>query len=89
MFDFLQNGEFFFFWKSVQSYESVETASVNPVESDLELTSRIFFDNLTLTLHNVTLTSQKPCQYINKSDAEKQTVINEEFIVVSFSIKFP
>ena len=42
----------------------------NLVESDLRCTSRIYFDdvadNVTMTLHNVTLTSQKPCQHNNK-----------------------
>ena len=37
----------------------------NSVESDHECTSRIYFDNtgdsMTLSLYNVTLTSQKPC----------------------------
>ena len=37
----------------------------NSVESDHGCTSRIYFDkvgdNVTLTLYNVTLTSQKPC----------------------------
>ena len=37
-----------------------------PWESDLGCTSRINFDNVTLTLHNVTLTSQKPCQHNKK-----------------------
>ena len=39
--------------------------SVKSVESDHGCTSRIYFynadDNVTLTLFNVTLTSQKPC----------------------------
>ena len=38
------------------------TASAYSVELDLGCTSSIYFDNVTLTLHNVTLTSQKPCQ---------------------------
>ena len=42
----------------------------NLVESDLRCTSRIYFDdvadNVTMTLHNVTLTSQEPCQHNNK-----------------------
>ena len=33
----------------------------NSVESDLGCTSRIYFDNVTLMLLNLTLTSQKPC----------------------------
>ena len=38
----------------------------NSVESDLGCTSRIYFDNVALTLHNVTLTSQIRCQHNNK-----------------------
>ena len=34
---------------------------------------------MTLTLHNVTLTSQKPCQRIKSVIAAKQTVINEVY----------
>ena len=62
---------------------SIRAASANSVEfcgSDLGCTSRIYFDNLTLTLHNVTLTSQKPCQHDDKFVA-KQTVINEVYVV--------
>ena len=44
----------------------------NFVESDLRCTSRIYFDNMMLTLHNVTLTSQKPCQHNNKCDYSKK-----------------
>ena len=40
----------------------------NSVESDLGCTSRIYFDNVTLTLYSVTLTSQKPCKHNNKCD---------------------
>ena len=36
---------------------------LNSVESHLVCTSRVYFDNVTLVLHNMTLTSQKPCQY--------------------------
>ena len=38
----------------------------NSVESDLGCTSRIYFGNLTLTLHKVMLTSQKNNQHNNK-----------------------
>ena len=38
----------------------------NSVESDLGCTLRIDIDNGTLTFHNLTLTSQKPCQHNNK-----------------------
>ena len=44
----------------------------NSVESDLGRTSRIHFDNMTLMLHKVTLTSLKPCQHNNKCDRNKK-----------------
>ena len=40
------------------------------MESDLGCSSRIYYD-VTLTLHNVTLTSQKPCKHNNKCDCSK------------------
>ena len=45
----------------------------NSVESHLGCTcrSRIYLDNVTLTLHKVTLTSQKPYHYNNKCDCSK------------------
>ena len=43
----------------------------NSVESDPGCTSRLYFENVTLTLHNVTLASQKPCQHNNKCDCNK------------------
>ena len=43
----------------------------NSMESDLGCTLRIYFDNVTLSSHNVTLTSQKPCQHNNKCDCSK------------------
>ena len=46
------------------AYRPIGTASAKSVESDLGSTSRIYFDNVTLTSHNVTLTSQKPRQNI-------------------------
>ena len=48
----------------------------NSVKSDLGCTSRIYFDNVTLTLHNVTLTSQKPYQYNNKFDCSETNGYN-------------
>ena len=46
----------------------------NSVESDTGCTSRIYFDIVTLSLYNVTPTSQKPCKYNNKLDcSEKNT----------------
>ena len=50
---------------------SIGTVSAHSVESDLGCTSRIYFDNVTLMLHNMTLTSQKPCQHNNKCDCSK------------------
>ena len=50
---------------------SIRTASVNSMESDLRCTSRIYIDNVTLTLHNLTPTSQKPYQHNNKCDCRK------------------
>ena len=46
-------------------------ASANSVESDLGCTSRFYFDNVTLTLYNVTLTSQNPCQHNHKCDCSR------------------
>ena len=43
----------------------------NSVGSDLGCTSRIYFDNVTLALFYVTLTSQKTCQHNNKRDCSK------------------
>ena len=42
--------------------------SWNSVESDLGCTLRIYFDNVTQMLHNVT---QKPCQHNNNCDCSK------------------
>ena len=59
---------------------SIGTASASSVESDLGCTSRIYFDNVTLALHNNTITSVI---------AAKQTVKNEVHVVVGFfSIKY-
>ena len=59
------------------TFSPIGTASANPVESDLGCSSRFYF-------HNVTLTSQKPCQYNNKFDCSEingnkilQDAINE------------
>ena len=52
------------------------------MKSALECKSRTNFDNQTLTLHNVTLTSQKPYQHnITSAIAAKQRVINEVYVV--------
>ena len=53
------------------SRDPIRTASTNSVESDLGFTSRIYLDNVMLTLHNMTLMSQKPCQHNNKCDCSK------------------
>ena len=49
------------------------------VESDLGCTSRIYFDNVTLTSHDMTLTSQSVI-------AAKQMDINEVYVVVFLKI---
>ena len=36
-------------------------------------------DNVTLTLHTVTVTSQKSCQHHNKCDCSKTQAINEVY----------
>ena len=55
---------------------SIETATANSVESDLGCTSRVYFDNVTMTLHNVTRASHNPCQYINKFDCSETNGYN-------------
>ena len=54
----------------------IGTASVNSVESDLGCTLRVYFDNATLTSHNMTLTLQKPCQYNNKLNCSETNGYN-------------
>ena len=54
----------------------IGTASTNSVESGLGCTSRVYFDNVTLMSHNVTPTSQKPCQYNNKFDCSLKKGFN-------------
>ena len=49
------------------------------MESDLGCTLMIYFDTISLTLHNVTLMSQKPCYKIT-SVAAKQTVLNVVYV---------
>ena len=51
----------------------------NSVESDLGCTSRINFDNVMLTIHDVTLASQKSYQHVISVIADKQTVRNEVY----------
>ena len=57
------------------SYSAVGTASTNAVESDLRCTSSIYFDNVTLSLHNVTLTVQLG-QYNNKFNCSETNGYN-------------
>ena len=64
------------------------TASTNSMESDLGCTSRIYFDNVTLTLHNVTLTSQNHDNTIPSVIVAKQTVINEVYVFFEKYIHF-
>ena len=49
------------------------------MESDLGYTSRIYFDNVKLTLNNVTLTKNH-ANKITSVIAAKQTVINEVYV---------
>ena len=62
-------------------------ASANSMQSDLGCTSRIYLDNVTMTLHNVTLASQKPCHHNNKCECSKQTVY-VCLLLLFFSIKY-
>ena len=62
----------------------IGTALANSMELELNCTLRIYFDIVTLTLHNVMLTSQKPYQYNYKFGCSEtngynipQDVINE------------
>ena len=71
---------------------SIGTDSANSVESELGCTSRVYFDNVMLPSHTVTLTSQKLCQYSDKFDCSEtngysitQDAINEVYV---FSIKY-
>ena len=62
----------------------------NSVESDHGCTSSIYFDNagdnVTLTLHNITLTSQKPCLHNNRCDCSKTNGLNEVYVGFFFNI---
>ena len=48
----------------------------------------IYFDNVMLTLHNVTLTSKKPCQHNNKCDCRKTNGYRPKWSLCFFSIKY-
>ena len=50
------------------SHYSIATASANSMESYIGCTSKIYFDDVTLMLHNVRLTSQK---HNNRCDCSK------------------
>ena len=64
----------------LKSLTSIGIASINSVESDLGWRSMIYFDNVTLALHKVTLTSQNHVSIITSVIAAKQTVINEVYV---------
>ena len=66
----------------------IGTTSANSIESDLGCASRVFFDNVTLTSHNVTLTSQKPRQYNNKYDCSETNSYNIPHDAINESIKY-
>ena len=56
--------------------KSIGTDLANPVELDLVCKSRVYFDNVTLASHNVTLTLQKPRQYSSKFDCSETNGYN-------------
>ena len=47
----------------MQMLSSVFTLAIPDHRYVYQSESRIYFDNVTLTIHNVTLTSHKPCQH--------------------------
>ena len=59
------------------NHQSIGTASANYVELGLGCTSRIYLDNVTLTLQYVRLTSHKPCRHFTSVIQATETVINE------------
>ena len=52
----------------------------NSVESGLGCILRIYLDKVTLTLHNIMLMSQKPCQHNNKCEYSKTNGLNEVYM---------
>ena len=62
------------------AFIAIGTASANSVESDLRCTSRVYLDNVTLTSHNVTLTSQKPSQYNSNSETKSYNTFHKMFL---------
>ena len=82
-----------YFFNLSTSNKATRTASANStksMESDHGCTSRIFFDNagdnVTLTLYNVTLTSQKHVNTLTNVIAAEQTIIIEDCFF--FAIKY-
>ena len=71
LFDWLVEITWKIFDNSHQLSDPIGTASANLVESDLGCTLRIYFDKVTLMLHNMMLTSQKLCQHNKKCDFNK------------------
>ena len=71
LFDWLVEITWKIFDNSHQLSDPIGTASSNLVESDLGCTLRIYFDKVTLMLHNMMLTSQKLCQHNKKCDFNK------------------
>ena len=69
--------------------DAIGIASANLVEfrgiRPRRCTSRIYSDNVTMTLHNVTLTSHKTFQHNNKFDCSKT---NGYKLSLRFSIKY-
>ena len=82
-------------WNGLTKYHKITRCTNNQscvgrfrgltVESDHGCTSRIFLDNarnnVTQTLYNVTLMSQKPCKHNNKCDCSKANDLNEVYVV--------
>ena len=65
-------------------FRPLGTASANSMESDLGCTSSIYFNNVTLTLHNVTLTSQNHANTMTSAIAAEQTFINDVYAIAIF-----
>ena len=72
------------FNKIARRAKKYTTTSANSVELDCGSSSRVYFDNVTLTSHNVAMASQRPCQNNNKFNCSEtngysipQNAINE------------
>ena len=61
----------------------IGTASADSVESDLGCTLNVYFENVTLTLHNVSI-HKNHTNIITSVIAAKQTVINAVFVCLFF-----